>query len=136
MKKEPMSIGKQMFWGKIFVGCLWIGSGVSGMFGNLVCNILHLLCLVAAIMVAVVLMRIDLEEDDEMAQYNYTIARAKTTNVMHIVFCACSVLSAVVVVLLKNAAVAWYRVIPELFFLLMGIQNVVTGIIFRKLEAE
>jgi len=136
MKKEPMPIGKQIFLSKIFVGCTWIGSGVFGMFDNLACNILHLLCLAAAVTVMVVLMRADLEEDDEMAEYNYTRANAKTTNVMHIVFCAGSVLSAIVVGLLKDANIPWYRVIPEMFFFLMGIQNIVTGIIFRKLEAE
>lgn len=136
MKKELMPIGKQIFLSKIFVGCTWIGSGAFGMFDNLVCNILHLLCLVAAVTFMVVLMRADLEEDDEMAEYNYTKANAKTTKVMHIIYCACSVLSIVVIYLLKDADILWYRVIPEMFFLLMGIQNIVTGIIFRKLEAE
>ena len=136
MKKEPMSIGTQMFWGKIFVGCTWIGSGVFGIFDNLVCDILHIICLLSAIIVMVVLMRVDLEEDDEMAEYNYTKANAKTTRYMHIVYCVCSVLSAVVGGLLKDAGIPWHRVIPELFFLLMGIQNIITGVIFRKLEAE
>ena len=95
MKKEPMSIGTQMFWGKIFVGCTWIGSGVFGIFDNLVCDILHIICLLSAIIVMVVLTRVDLEEDDEMAEYNYTKANAKTTRYMHIVFCVCSVLSAI-----------------------------------------
>ena len=136
MKKEIMPIGKQIFLSKIFVGCTWIGSGAFGIFDNLACNILHLLCLAAAVTVMVVLMRADLEEDDEMAEYNYTKANAKTTTVMHIVFCAGSVLSAIVVGLLKDTNIPWHRVISEMFFLLMGIQNIVTGIIFRKLEAE
>ena len=136
MKKEPMSIGTQMFLGKIFVGCTWIGTGVFGMFDNLVCHIIRIICLVAAVTVMVVLMRVDLEEDDEMAEYNYTQANAKTTKYMHIVFCACSVLSAVAMFFLKDLDITWYRVIPELFFLLMGIQNIITGVIFRKLEAE
>ena len=63
-----MSIGTQMFWGKIFVGCTWIGSGVFGIFDNLVCDILHIICLLSAIIVMVVLMRVDLEEDDEMVK--------------------------------------------------------------------
>ena len=92
--------------------------------------------MLSAIVVMVVLMRIDLEEDDEMAEYNYTKAKAQTTKYMHIVFCVCSVLSAIVVGVLKDAGIPWHRVIPEIFFLLMGIQNIITGIIFRKLEAE
>ena len=136
MKKEQMSIGKQMFWGKIFAGCSWLGSGVFGMFDNLLCHGLHMLSLSSAIVVMVMLMRADLEEDDEMSEYNYTKANAKTTRYMHIVFCVCSVLSAIVFGLLKDADIPWHRVIPETFFLLMGIQNIITGIIFRKLEAE
>lgn len=136
MKKEPLSIGTQMFWGKIFVGCAWIGYSVLGIFDYLVCDILQIACLLSAIVIMVVLMRIDLEEDDEMAEYNYTKAKAQTTKYMHIVFCVCSVLSAILVGLLKDAGIPWHRVIPEIFFLLMGIQNIITGIIFRKLEAE
>lgn len=134
--KEPMSIGMQMFWGKIFIGCAWIGSGICGIFDNLLCNILHIVCLAAAVAVMVVLMRVDLEEDDEMSQHNYTEAKAKTTNVMHIVFCICSILSALFFGLLKNADLPWHRIVAEMFFLLMGIQNIVTGIIFQRLEAE
>lgn len=136
MKKEPMSIGRQMFWGKIFVGCAWIASAVCGVFDNLACSILYIICLGSAIAVMVVLMRIDLEEDDEMSLYNYTQAKAKTTNVMHIIFCVCSILSALCFGLLKDVALPWHRIIAELFFLMIGVQNLVTGIIFKKLEAE
>lgn len=136
MKKEPLRVGTQVFWGKIFVGCAWIGYSIFGIFDNLACNILQIICSLPAIVVMVVLMRIDLEEHDEMAEYNYTKAKAQTSQYMHIVFCVCSVLSAIIVGLLKDAGVPWHRVIPVLFFLLMGIQNIITGIIFRKLEAE
>lgn len=136
MKKEPMTIGRQMFWGKIFVGFAWIGTGISGMFDNLAASILRIACLVAAIVVMVVLMRVDLEEDDEMSQHNYTAANATTAKVMHIVFCICSILCALGMGLLKDVEVPWNRVVPQFFFLLMGIQNIITGVIFRKLEAE
>ena len=136
MRKEPLSIGRQMFWSKIFVGCLWIAYAMLGLFDNIICDVLSVVALVGAVAVLVVFMRIDLEEDDEMAHHNYVQAKAKTTDVMHIVFCGSSILSAVIVVLLKKLGIENNAWIPNCFFLLMGIQNIVTGLIFQKLEAE
>ena len=136
MKKEPLSIGSQMFWGKIFIGCLWIAYAAIGLFDNLVCDILSAAALAGGVIILVILMRIDLEEDDEMSHHNYIQAKAKTTDVMHIVFCICSIFSAVIVVLLNKLGIENNAWISNSFFLLMGIQNLVTGLIFRKLEAE
>lgn len=136
MKKKPLSIGHQMFWGKIFVGCLWIAYAIIGLFDNIACDIISIAALAGGVIILVVLMRIDLEEDDEMSHHNYIEAKAKTTDVMHIVFCISSIFSAAIVVLLKKLGVENDVWIPNSFFLLMGIQNIVTGLIFKKLEAE
>ena len=136
MEKKPLSIGSQMFWGKIFIGCLWIAYAVIGLFDNLVCDILGAAALAGGVIILVILMRIDLEEDDEMSHHNYIQAKAKTTDVMHIVFCLCSIFSAVIVVLLKKLGIENNAWISNSFFLLMGIQNLVTGLVFRELEAE
>lgn len=134
--KQPLSVGAQMFWGKIFVGCLWIGSGISGMFDNTFCRIIHLVLLAAAIAIMIMLMRVNLEKDDEMSLYNYTQAKAKSSSIMHLVFCIGSVVSAICAGLLKDVDVSWYRVIPEMFFVLMGVHDLAIGLVFRKLEAE
>lgn len=136
MNKKPLSVGKQMFWGKIIIGCLWISYAVIGLFDNIVCDILRITALAGGVIILVVLMRLDLEDDDEMSHYNYIQAKAKTTDVMHIIFCICCILSAVVIFLLKRFGIENDIWIPNSFFMLMGIQNITTGLIFRKLEAE
>lgn len=138
MKKEKsqMSVGAQTFWSKTVAGLLWIGVGITDMFDGLVMNIIHILLLVGAIAVFVVLMRANREEDDEMSDYNYMKAKAKTRNLMHYVYCGGAILSALVFGLLQNADIYWAQVISGLFFILMGIQDLITGIVFRRLEAE
>lgn len=136
MEKQPVSIGTQMFLGKIVIGCLWISYSIIGMIDNIVCDIVSISALVSGIVVLVVLMRLDLEEDDEMSHHNYIQAKAKTTDVMHIIFCIFSIGSALALGLLNKAGIEYYRWVPRFFFMLIGIQNLITGLIFRKLEKE
>lgn len=76
------------------------------------------------------------EEDDEMSEYNYMKAKANTTRVMHYVFCVAMIASPLVYKLLQDVDVNWVRVVSRMFFALMGIQDITTGLIFRRLEAE
>ena len=138
MKREnsQMSIGTQTFLGKIVIGLLWIGVGVTDMFDILAMNIVHAALLAGTVVVLVVVMRTNLEEHDEMADYNYMKAKAKTRDVMHFVYCGAAIVSALVFGLLQKADIYWAQVISSLFFILMGIQDLITGIVFRCLEAE
>lgn len=134
--EKKMSIKSQMFWGKTFVGIVWIIVGICGMINTLACNIIQIVLLVIGIVSMVVLMKSKHEEDDEMSEYNYMKAKANTTRVMHYVFCIAMVASPLVYALLRDVEVSWVRVVSQLFFVLMGIQDITTGMIFRRLEAE
>lgn len=138
MKKEktPMSISTHSFWSSIVIGILWISAGITDMFEGIVMNIIHILLLIGGIVILVVVMRANREEDDEMSDYNYMKAKAKTRDLMHIVYCCAAIISALVFGLLQNADIYWAQVISGLFFILMGIQDLITGIVFRRLEAE
>ena len=138
MKKEktPMSISTQSFWSSIVIGILWIGVGITDMFDGLVVNIVHAVLLASTIIVMVAIMKAKREEDDEMSDYNYMKAKAKTRDLMHFVYCGSAIVSALVFGLLQNADIYWAQVISGLFFILMGIQDLITGIVFRRLEAE
>ena len=138
MKKEKsqMSIGAQTFLGKTVIGLLWIGVGITDMFDSLVMNIVHAVLLVGTIVVLVVVMRANREEDDEMSDYNYMKAKARTRDLMHFVYCGAAIVSALVFGLLQNVDIYWAQVISGMFFILMGVQDLITGIVFRRLEAE
>ena len=135
-KKRQMSIGTQIFLGKTVIGSLWIGVGITDMFDSLVMNIVHAALLVGTIAVLVVMMKANLEKDDEMFDYNYMKAKARTRDLMHFIYCGAAVASALVVSLLQNADIHWAKVIAGMFFILIGVQDFITGIVFCRLEAE
>lgn len=134
--EKEMSVGTQRFLGKTIVGILWIGIGIVGCLTSVAAKVIHILLLCLAIAIAVFLLKVKGEDDDEMSEENYTKAKAKAHDIMYFIFCSLTVVSALVCGLLKNAGIAWYRVIPYMFFVLMGIQDILTGVFFHRLEAE
>ena len=140
MKKKEgiVPIGTKIFWGQTVMGILWIGVGLTGMFDNLICNILKILFLMVASVVWVKVAKIDRigDDGDEMAEYNYTKAQAKAGGALYMVLCIASIVSVLGFGLLQNMDIGWSRIIPLVFFVLMGIHNLLIGLFFRKLEAE
>ncbi len=140
MKKEErrIPVGTKIFWGQTVMGILWIGVGLTGMFDNLICNILKILFLMAASVVWVKVAKIGRigDDGDEMAEYNYTKAQAKAGGALYMVLCVASIVSVLGFGLLQNMDISWSRIIPLVFFVLMGIHNLLIGLFFRKLEAE
>ena len=119
------------------MGILWIGAGLTGMFDNLICNILKILFLMAACVVLIKVSRIGRigDDGDEMAEYNYIKAQAKAGGVLHMVLCIASIVFALWFGLVQNMDISW-EIISLIFFVLMGIHNLLIGLFFRKLEAE
>lgn len=140
MKKEKieLSVGSQLFWGNLIPGIMWLGAGITGMFTSAVFQILHLILLVAVIILAVMLMRAKCEEQDEMAAYNLMKAKAKTRDIMHMIYCVASLVTVGVfgVLMVLGVEMSLLRVVARMFLVLMGMQDIITSIIFRKLEAE
>ena len=137
-KERLVPVGTKIFWGQTVMGMLWIGVGLTGMFDNLICNILKILFLMAASVVWVKVAKIGRigDDGDEMAEYNYTKAQAKAGGALYMVLCIASIVSVLGFGLLQNMAIGWSRIIPLVFFVLMGIHNLLIGLFFRKLEAE
>jgi len=137
-KERLVPVGTKIFWGQTVMGILWIGVGLTGMFDNLICDILKILFLIAAIVVLGKVAKIGRigDDGDEMAEYNYTKAQAKAGGALYMVLCIASIVSVLGFGLLQNMAIGWSRIIPLVFFVLMGIHNLLIGLFFRKLEAE
>ena len=137
-KESRIPVGARMFWGQTVVGILWIGVGLTGMFDNLICSILKLLFLMAASVALVKLSRIYRigDDGDEMAEYNYTKAQAKAGGMLFMLLCIATIVFSLGFGLVENMDISWTRIISHIFFVLMGIYNLLVGRFFRKLEAE
>ena len=138
MKKENsiMSIGTQSFLGSVVVGIIWLAVGIIRIFDNFILDIIHMVLFIIALIVMFVLMKANREEDDEMSSYNNLKARAKTCDIMHFVYCGAAIIFVLVVALFENHIVSWPRIGISIFYILMGIQDIIIGIVFRSLEAE
>ena len=137
-KESRIPVGARMFWGQTVMGILWIGVGLTGMFDNLICSILELLFLMAAIVALVKVNRINRigDDGDEMAEYNYIKAQAKAGGALFMVLGIASIVFSRGFGLVENMDISWTRIIPRIFFVLMGIYHLLVGRFFRKLEAE
>ena len=135
-ENKQISITNQIFWGRIAAGVSCIILSATRMFSGICSWIINILLLIVFAAALVFLKRVNLEEADEMAYYNDMKAKADTREIMHSVYCALAIVSTLVFGLLQNADIFWADVISAIFFLIMGIEDLVTGIIFRRLEAE
>lgn len=137
MKKEKQawSVGKQLFIGKTISGALWIGAGISGLFDTQAAQMINILFLAAVAILLVFFMRAKTEAHDEMSDMNFMLAKAKTRDVMQYLFCIFACVLVVVFGLLESAVWNLPYLLRGIFFLLMGLQDLLTGVIFRKLEA-
>ena len=137
-KESRIPVGVRMFWGQTVMGLLWIGVGLTGMFDNLICSILNLLFLMAAIVVLAKVNRMNRigDDGDEMAEYNYIKAQAKAGGALFMVLSIASIVFSLGSGLVENMDISWTRIISRIFFVLMGVYNLLVGRFFRKLEAE
>ena len=132
---KNFSMKTQMFWGRVAPGCLWLLYAVVGIIKPDIV-VLPFIAIGAAILIGVVFTVYRGEREDEMAKENYMKARAYTTRAMYYVFCISAILSAIVFGLLKDCELNWPNIISKLFFVMMGVQDILSGVFFFKLEAE
>ena len=137
-KESRIPVGGRMFWGQTVMGILWIAVGLTGMFDNLICSILRLLFLMAAIVALFKVNRMNRigDDGDEMAEYNYIKAQAKAGGALFMVLSIASIVFSLGSGFVENMDISWTRIISRIFFVLTGVYNLLVGRFFRKLEAE
>lgn len=140
MKKEEklVPIGTTIFWGETVAGIFWLCAGLTGMFDNIVCHILNILFLLSGIISIVKVFKIYRtgDDSDEMAEYNYLRAKASAGSMLHRILCFMALGSVVFYALLQDMDISWPRVVSNLFYVLLGVHNLMIGLYFRKWEAE
>jgi hypothetical protein len=135
-EKNVMSIGKQIKYLKTFNGIAWIGTGIFEIFDNIPCEILTIICLLCSVFLLVRVQTATKEAEDEMAERNLIGARALTQMQMHILFCIAAVLLMFLVKMPLPFSINWKQAIIPVFFIIMGIEDLLIGIHFKRLEEE
>ena len=135
-EKKIMSVGNFMFWSKTVIGILCCLGAVMGCFEHIVCLAASCLFALAALMITLILRRTKREKDDELSLQNFTAARAKASTVMTVVFLIGIAICTFSCFYLDSLKLNWTRILMQVFYLMLGIQELSVGIIFKKLEAE
>ena len=133
--KKPMSCAEQIRLLKVVSGIAWIVVGIFGCFENTICLIIQILALLLCAINIIRVSAAKKENSDEMAEENLCKAKAKTLDIMHGVFCVIAI--AAIFILGRNTiTLDWAKVIPATFFIVLGIEELIVGVVFRKLEDE
>jgi hypothetical protein len=135
-----MSIGKQSKYLGILNGVAWILTGIFGFFDNIPCQVLTIIGLLCSLFLLVRVSIAKKESGDEMSDQNLKEALAQTHIEMHRIF------TVVVIVLVAISIFSLYRPVDLLinwrnfivpaYFVIIGIDYLLTGIHFKQLEEE
>lgn len=137
MDKKVMSISEQVKYLKILNGIMWILIGVFDIFDGIVCSIITAVLLIIAIIFIKVVWNAEKEDDDELSYINRLKASDDTLRIMNIVFfIMCSALLLLRLVSIISIKIPWEKLIVPMFFIVIGIKNIIWGICFKKYEEE
>jgi len=137
-RKKEMSFAEQIHTLKTERGIIWIIVGVLNCFDSAIMSVLRIIALVFCIIEIFRVSRAKRENSDEMAEENLEKAKARTLDLMHNVFLLSSIIAMSAAFILDKGVVAvnWTKTVPVVFFIIYGIEELLTGLIFRKMEAE
>ena len=133
--KKKISMKTQIFWRYTALGILCFLIAVLGMATSISVEI-PLILIGCAIFGAAVFSMVKGDVEDEMAKENLLKAKANTTTIMHRLLSAMGIVFLLAYALLREYDLNWVRIAAWSYYAVMGIQNVLVGLLFNKWEAE
>ena len=139
-EKRVMPVGRQIYLLKVVSGIAWIVAGISHCFDSLFFDIVQFVAMSLCVCVLFWVQFSKKEKMDEMAEQDLMKAQSITMQIMHI--CLCIVACGVIIfeAISRNAGfhmnVEWTTVLYAGLFLYMGIEDLLTGVLFKRNEEE
>ena len=130
-----LTIGQQIFLSNIISGILWILCGFCGFLNTTVSSFIQILLFLVIVLLNIVLIHSKREAEDEMSDLHFSKAETVTSFVLSAIFCLIAILTALFSKPLNFINWNWPQVISCVFYILLGLKSLVTGIVFKKLEA-
>ena len=120
---------------KIFLGIIWLISGILGFFDGILSLVMQIAASITCIYALIKISISRKENADEMAEQNMNRAKALALDYMQIVYCC---LAIVAIIFLRNVelSIGLNKIIPNITFIAMGINQLIVGFAFRKFEEE
>ncbi len=136
MRKEIMSIKKQMLFSRIINGIAWIVAGVFNMFDNITCSIISSTAMIVSIYVTISVLKAEKEDDDEMSLQHLLEAKAATQVIIHLVLAILAVILLLTTKVPFMIEINWKSLLVPIVFILLGANDLLVGLTFKRLEEE
>lgn len=120
---------------KIFLGIIWLISGILGFFDGILSLVMQIAASITCIYALIKISISKKENADEMAEQNMNRAKALALDYMQIVYCCLAIIA---FIFLRNVelSIGLNKIIPNITFITMGINQLFVGFAFRKFEEE
>ena len=120
---------------KIFLGIIWLISGILGFFDGILSLVMQIAASITCIYALIKISISKKENADEMAEQNMNRAKALALDYMQIVYCCLAIIA---IIFLRNVelSIGLNKIIPNITFITMGINQLFVGFAFRKFEEE
>lgn len=137
-KNNELPVAKQIWIIEVLCGSAWLIGGVAGLIDHPVFDTVFIVACVAAIAMQGWVLTAKKERYDEMADMNYNKARANAATITRLV----SAIAGIGLILISAyrsewlAGLRWETVLIRALFIVFGIENILTGILFKRYEEE
>ena len=120
---------------KTFLGLIWLISGILGFFDGILSLVMQIAASITCIYALLKISTTKKEKADEMAEQNMNRAKALALDYMQIVYCCLAIIA---IIFLRNVelSIGLNKIIPNITFIVMGINQLFVGFAFRKFEEE
>ena len=134
---KSLSVLNQMNMLYLYSGFAWIVGGICMLFEGILPTILEIFAMLVIIITHIFVMKAKKEEQDELSIKNYDKARSHAMTYMHIVcFVIIIALQLIGTFLTDNLGIDVKGLLVPCFFLGIGIEYIITGLLFRKYERD
>lgn len=136
-ENKSLSVLNQMNMLYLYSGFAWIVGGICMLFKGILPTILEIFAMLVIIITHIFVMKAKKEEQDELSIKNYDKARSHAMTYMHIVcFVIIIALQLIDTFLSDDLSIDVKGLLVPCFFLGIGIEYIITGLLFRKYERD
>ncbi len=137
-EKKSLSVVEQMNMFYLYSGIAWIVSGIFGIFDGTIFTLIECIAFLTLIITYILTMHAKKENQDELSIKNYHKARSHALTYMHIIYMSliCILQLANMFFQTKSMTIEINKLLIPLFFISLGIEYIMIGLLFRKYEKD
>lgn len=136
--KKELSVTEQMDLLYLYSGISWIIGGIFMFFDGIIFTIIEIIAMLTLVISHIFVMRAKKENQDELSEKNYHEARSHALTYMHVIYAVIIIALQLIGLFNRDASLTIdvKELLIPLFFISLGIEYIMIGILFRKYERD